>query len=124
MNNGILLVFVKSYQDNTSNERYFQSIILFNVHSMLRKKNFTKQDGKQLALGVANKGKKKVKDYTKRKCFHCGKKGHWKRNCPKFIAGKNKGMMRSFLLEICLLHNPTDSWCVDSVCTNYICYTL
>ena len=36
MNNGILLVFGKSYQDNTSDERYFQSIILFNVHSMLR----------------------------------------------------------------------------------------
>ena len=36
MNNGILLVFGKSYQDNTSNERYFQSIIVFNVHSMLR----------------------------------------------------------------------------------------
>ena len=36
MNNNILLVFGKSYQDNTSNERYFQSIIVFNVHSMLR----------------------------------------------------------------------------------------
>ena len=36
MNNNILLVFGKSYQDNTSNERYFQSIIVFNVHSMLK----------------------------------------------------------------------------------------
>ena len=36
MNNDILLVFVKSYQDNTSNERYFQLIMVFNVHSMLR----------------------------------------------------------------------------------------
>ena len=36
MNNGILLVFGKSYQDSTSNERYFQSIIVFNVHSILR----------------------------------------------------------------------------------------
>ena len=36
MNNGILLVFGKSYQDSTDNERYFQSIIVFNVHSMLR----------------------------------------------------------------------------------------
>ena len=36
MNNSILLVFGKSYQDSTNNERYFKSIIVFNVHSMLR----------------------------------------------------------------------------------------
>ena len=36
-----------------------------------KKKNFTKQDGKQLAFGVDNKGKKeKKKDYTKGKRFH------------------------------------------------------
>ena len=32
-----------------------------------KKKDFTKQDGKQIALGVANKGKKK--DYAKGKCL-------------------------------------------------------
>ena len=35
-----------------------------------KKKDFTKQDGKQIALGVANIGKKK--DYAKGKCCHCG----------------------------------------------------
>ena len=39
-----------------------------------KNKDFTKQDGKQIALGVANKGKKKY--YAKGKCFHCGEKGH------------------------------------------------
>ena len=68
------------------------------------KKDFTKQDGKQIALGVSNKGKK-----IKGKCFHCGEKGHWKRNCSKFKAANNKGMKSSFLLEICLVQNPTDS---------------
>ena len=61
-----------------------------------KKKDFTKQDGKKICLGVANKGKK-----IKGKCFHCGEKGHWKRNCPKFRAANNKGMKCSFLLEIC-----------------------
>ena len=55
-----------------------------------KNKDFTKQDGKQIALGVANKGKKR--DYAKGKCFHCNEKGHWKRNCPKFRAANNKGM--------------------------------
>ena len=39
-----------------------------------KRKDFKKQDGKQIGLGVANKGKKK--DYAKGKCFHCGEKGH------------------------------------------------
>ena len=66
-----------------------------------KKKDFTKQDGKQIALEVANKGKKK--DYAKGKYFHCGEKGHWKRNCPIFRAAKNKGMKSTFLLETCLV---------------------
>ena len=74
---------------------------------MQKRKDFKKQDGKQIGLGVANKGKKK--DYAKGKCFHCGEKGHWKRNCPKFRAANNKGMKSSFLLEICLVQNPKDS---------------
>ena len=36
-----------------------------------KKKDFTKQDGKQIALRVADKGKK-----NKGKCFHCGEKRH------------------------------------------------
>ena len=87
-----------------------------------KKKDFIKKDGKQIALGVSNKGKKK--DYAKGKCFHCGKKGHWKRNFPKFKTANNKCMKSSFLLEICLVQNPTDSWCVDSGCTNHIYNSL
>ena len=69
-----------------------------------KKKDFTTQDGKQIPFGVADKGKK-----IKGKCFHCGEKGHWKRNCPKFKAANNKGIKSSFLLEICLVQNPMDS---------------
>ena len=36
MYNGILLVYDKSYHGSTNNENSSQSIIVFNVHSMLR----------------------------------------------------------------------------------------
>ena len=36
MYNNLLLVFDKSYHDSTNNENSSQSIIVFNVHSMLR----------------------------------------------------------------------------------------
>ena len=36
MYNSLLLVFNKSYHDSTNNENSSQSIIVFNVHSMLR----------------------------------------------------------------------------------------
>ena len=74
-----------------------------------KKKDFTKQESKQVASGVSNKGKKKTRGNTKGKCFHCGEKRHWKRNCPKFLAAKNKGMIKSFLLKTCLVQNLTDS---------------
>ena len=84
-----------------------------------KKKDFTKEDGKQIALGVADKGKK-----IKGKCFHCGEKGHCKRNCLKFRAANNKGMKNSSFLEIRLVQNPTDSWCVNLGCTNHIYNSL
>ena len=33
-------------------------------------------------------------------------------------------MKSSLFLEICLVQNPTDSWCVDLGCTNHICNSL
>ena len=56
------------------------------------KKNF-KKDGK----GVAAPGKKAAGKKSKNgpkpetECFYCKQTGHWKRNCPKYLADKKDG---------------------------------
>ncbi|KAI5442094.1 hypothetical protein KIW84_011240 [Lathyrus oleraceus] len=33
-------------------------------------------------------------------CFHCGKTGHWKRNCPKYLEGTKNGVETSTSVDL------------------------
>lgn len=55
-----------------------------------KKKKGSKRDGKRVAIGVNEAGNKIAKAKSKRKCYHCGKAGHWLRNCPKYLALKRQ----------------------------------
>ncbi|KAK0580852.1 hypothetical protein LWI29_007090 [Acer saccharum] len=80
-----------------------------------------KKQQKKKPLGPIKKETKKVTK-IKGKCFLCGEKGHWKRNCPKSQNKKEEGNVN--YLETCFLADSPDSWIIDSGATNHVCYSL
>ena len=60
-----------------------------------KKGNF-KQNGKQVVTPV----KKKAGPKPETKCFYCKGNGHWKWNCPKYLADKKDGKVNKSIFDI------------------------
>ena len=76
-----------------------------------KKGNF-KKNSKQ----VSTKGKK-PKSGPKPDCFYCKGTGHWKRNCPKYLAdkdGKVKGIFDIHVIDVCLTNACSSAWVFDT----------
>ena len=90
------------------------------------KKNF-KKDGK----GVAAPGKpvagKKPKNGPKpeTECFYCKGTGHWKRNCPKYLADKKAGNVKGIcdihVIDVYLTNARSSTWVFDTGSVANIC---
>ena len=61
-----------------------------------KKRNF-KKNGKQVATPVK---KPKARPKPETKCFYCKGNGHWKRNYPKYLAGKKNGKVNKGIFDI------------------------
>ena len=77
--------------------------------------------------GIKKKGKKASGQMT---CFHCGKPGHWKRNCKVYLASVKagasdapKGMYEIYII-LSLSSSNSDSWVLDTTCGSHICKSL
>ena len=79
--------------------------------------------------GTKGNGKKNnPKDKKpKGKCFHCGVKGHWKRNYNKYLSelkDKKKGKYDLLVSEAFLVEDDLSPWIVDSRAANHVCSSL
>ena len=62
-----------------------------------RKKGNFKKNCKQVATPM-KKPKSRPKPETE--CFYCEGNGHWKRNCPKYLADKKDGKVNKGIFDI------------------------
>src|SRR3954465_3899206 len=88
-----------------------------------KKGNFKKND-KQVTAQV-KKPKSGPKPETE--CFYCKGAGHWKRNCPKYLADlKNgninkKGISDMNVIYFYLTSNRSSAWVFDTGSVAHIC---
>ncbi|GJV70941.1 retrotransposon protein, putative, ty1-copia subclass [Tanacetum coccineum] len=136
LNLGVSLILI-------SMRKEFDSFVQnYNMHSMgktvnelhamlkLHEQTLTKKDP---ALHVILARKPKIPPPSKREnpakdsiCHQCGDTGHWKRNCPQYLAEllKNKklsqGASGSSIFTIELYTFPNKSWVYDTGCGTHI----
>ena len=86
-----------------------------------KKGNF-KKNGKQVAT-PGNKPKVGPKPETE--CFYCKGTGHWRRKCPKYLADKKDGKVKSIfhihVIDVYLTNARSSAWVFDTGYIAHIC---
>ena len=58
-------------------------------------------------------------------CFYCKGTGHWKWNCPKYLAdkkdGKVKGIFDIHVIDVYLTNAHSSAWVFDTGSVAHIC---
>ncbi|XP_071681950.1 uncharacterized protein [Lolium perenne] len=103
---------------------------------MVNKTTSFKKQGKP-KKGNFKKGSKKVAAPPEKpkagpkpdtECYYCKEKGHWKRNCPKYMADlksglvkKKKGIFDIHVIDVYLTGSRSSAWVFDTGSVAHIC---
>src|SRR6266566_1422197 len=87
------------------------------------KKGNSKKSGKAVAPPMK---KPKAGPKPETQCFHCKGTGHWKRNCPKYLADKKaannkQGICDIHVIDVYLTNPRCSAWVFDTGAVAHIC---
>src|SRR3954466_10283713 len=104
-------------------------VLMVNKTTSFKKKGKGKKKGnfKKNSKQVATQEKKpKSGPKPETECFYCKQTGHWKRNCPKYLADKkdgkvNKGIYDIHVIDVYLTNSRSSTWVSDTGSVANIC---
>ena len=102
-------------------------VLMVNKTTSFKKKGKGKKGNfKKNSKQVATPGKKpKSGPKPETECFYSKGTGHWKRNCPKYLAdkkdGKVKGIFDIHVIDVYLTNARSSAWVFDTGSVAHIC---
>ena len=106
-------------------------VMMVNKTQSFKKKGKAKKRGKSKGAGKTGaNGKPKSGASSDAECFFCKEKGHWKRNCKKYLAEKKKtgksssGMSVIHVIDVFLAGPHCKSWVLDTGSVAHICNSI
>ena len=121
-----LLSMLRTAESNMQQPNSSSKQVLMVRNNKGKKKSKINAKGKRpQALAVVKPKTGKPKEST---CFHCGKTGHWKRNCPVYLEEikkvKANGPSTSGIYVIDIHISTSISWVLDTGCGSHICTSV
>ena len=105
-------------------------VLMINKTTGFKKDKKGKQKGKKGGKSVAAPEKKpRAGPKSDTECYYCKGTGHWKRNCPKYLADKkagkaNKGICDIHVIDVYLTSTRSSTWVFDTGSVANICNSV
>ncbi|GFP91121.1 retrovirus-related pol polyprotein from transposon tnt 1-94 [Phtheirospermum japonicum] len=119
----VMLNMLVSYEATIKKEKSVLLTAPSGKKSSFSKKRKSSVPSKHFAKGGSSGSKSgKVSKQADDVCHHCGKPGHWRRNCKDYLDQKRseKGM---YFIEV-NLSVDSSSWVLDTGCGSHLCNDL